>query len=275
MARRDSGKWVARAAATGGGRSYRGQMPVKWYGSLFLIVLLGIVFVVYSRYEDQNPIAGTPPTIGSHWYASLAVDVCGTVQPNLATNPNAASNPGIHTDGDGVIRIEPTKASDAGNNATLSRFVSEYPKLGLTSKSLTLPNEKTRTDGERCPKLTPDAGKKAQVVIKVWPSAVAPGVNHPTTTTDPSSLKLATGQLITVAFVPSGANIPKPSATTITTMLQSISTAGSTTTTAVTTPVAVTTTIPSSAATTVPASATTTIASTSTTKPTAGGQPAK
>jgi hypothetical protein len=250
-------------------------MPVKWYGSLFIIVLLGIVFVVYSRYEDQNPIAGTPPAIGSHWYASLAVDVCGTVQPNLATNPNAASNPGIHTDGDGVIRIEPTKASDAGNNATFSRFVSEYPKFGLTSKSLTLPGEKTRTDGERCPKLTPDAGKKAQVLIKVWPSAVAPGVNHPTTTTDSSSLKLATGQLITVAFVPAGSNIPKPSATTITTMLQSISTAGSTTTTAVTTPLAVTTTVPSSAATTVPASATTTIASTSTTKPTAGGQPAK
>jgi len=275
MARRDSGRWVARAAATGGGRSYRGQMPVKWYGSLFLIVLLGIVFVVYSRYEDQNPIAGTPPAIGSHWYASLAVDVCGTVQPNLATNPNAASNPGIHTDGDGVIRIEPTKASDAGNNATFSRFVSEYPKFGLTSKSLTLPGEKTRTDGERCPKLTPDAGKKAQVLIKVWPSAVAPGVNQPTTTTDPSTLKLATGQLITLAFVPAGSNIPKPSATTITTMLQSISTAGSTTTTAVTTPLAVTTTVPSSAATTVPASATTTIASTSTTKPTAGGQPAK
>ncbi len=241
-------------------------MPVKWYGSLFLIVLVGIVSVVYSRYERGEPVAGTPPTIGNtHWYAAFAVDVCGTVQPDLPTNPNSTANPGIHTDGDGVIRIEPTKAADAGNNATLSRFVTDYPKFGLTSTSLTIPGEKARTNGETCPKLTPDAGRKGQVQIKVWPSAQAPGVNHPSTTTDPTSVKLADGQLITVGFVPAGSRLPKPSAATITTMLQAISQAGSTTTT--TTPLTATTT-PASA-TTAPASATTTApsATTSTSKP--------
>ena len=75
MARGDTGKWVTRAASTGGGRSYRGQMPVKWYGTLFLIVLVGVVSIVYSRYERENPTLGTPPTVGNtHWYASLAVD---------------------------------------------------------------------------------------------------------------------------------------------------------------------------------------------------------
>jgi hypothetical protein len=281
MARRDTGKWVARAAATGGGRSYRGQMPVKWYGTLVLIVLVGVVSIVYSRYEAENPSAGTPPTVGSHWYASLAVDVCGTVQPDLATNPNSTSNPGIHTDGDGVIRIEPTKAADAGNNATLSRFVTDYPKFGLTSTSLTIPGEKALKNGEKCPKQTPDVGKTGEVQIKVWPSATAPGVNNPTTTTDPTSVKLADGQLITVAFLPSGSTIPKPSATTITTMLQAISTAGSTTTTApltatTTTPTSATTTAPLTATTTTPTSATTTtttskVASTTTTTKAAGG----
>jgi hypothetical protein len=265
MARRDTGKWVARAAATGGGRSYRGQMPVKWYGTLFLIVLVGVVSIVYSRYERENPTSGTPPTVGNtHWYASLAVDVCGTVQPDLPTNPNSTSNPGIHTDGDGVIRIEPTKAADAGNNATLSRFVTDYPKFGLTSTSITIPGEKALKNGDKCPKQTPDAGKSGQVQIKVWPSAQPPGVNHPTTTTDPSSVKLADGQLITVAFLPSGSNLPKPSATTITTMLQSISTAGSTTTTA---PLTATTTTPTTATTTT----TSTVASTTTTTKAAGG----
>jgi hypothetical protein len=227
MARRDAGKWVARAAATGGGRSYRGQMPMKWYGTLFLIVLVGVVSILYSRYEDQHPSVGTEPTVNNtHWYASLAIDICGTVQPNLATNPNASSNPGIHTDGDGVIRIEPKKAADAGNNATLARFVADYPKFGLTSSSITIPGEKTRTNGQVCPKLTPDAGKKAKVLIKVWPSYEAPAVNHPTTTDDAASIKLASGQLITIGFVPAGTKLPKPSATTISTMLQSISTAG-------------------------------------------------
>jgi hypothetical protein len=242
-------------------------MPTKWYGTLFLIVLLGIVFVVYSRYEDQNPVAATPPAIGTHWYDSLAIDVCGDVQPELATNPNSVSNPGIHTDGDGVIRIEPTRSADAGNNATLARFVADYPKFALTSSSLTIPGEKIRSNGDKCPKETPDAGKAAKVEIKVWPSSQAPGVNEPYTTTDPSSVKLAppTGQLITIAFVPAGASIPKPNASTITTMLQAISQAGSTTTTA-TAPLSVTTTTAPSAAT-----STTVAATTSTT----GGQPGK
>src|SRR5579863_8513475 len=122
MARRDTGKWVARAAATGGGRTYRGQMPVRWDGSLALIVLLGVAMIVYSRYERQHPSAGTQPAVGTHWFAALAFDVCGTLQPNLPANPNEASaSPGLATAGDGVIAISPTKAADAGNNATLGR----------------------------------------------------------------------------------------------------------------------------------------------------------
>ena len=45
--------------------SYRGQMPVQWYGSLVLIVLVGVVAIVYSRYEDQHP-DGRPPTDDRH-----------------------------------------------------------------------------------------------------------------------------------------------------------------------------------------------------------------
>ncbi len=246
-------------------------MPLKWYGSLFLIVLLGVVSIVYSRYERQHPAAGTPPVVNStHWYAALALDICGQIQPALPTNPNTTANPGIHTDGDGVIRIEPTKAADAGSNATLSRFVADYPKFVLTSTSITLPGEKVRKNEDKCPKQTPDAGKAAVVQIKVWPSSQAPGVNNPTTTVDPSSVKLADGQLITVAFVPSGSHIPKPSATTITTMLQAISQAGTTTTTA---PLSVTTTTaPASGTTTTVGSTTTsTVASTTTTTKSTGG----
>ena len=258
MARRDAGKWVARAAATGGGRSYRGQMPVKWYGSLALIVLVGIVSVVYSRYEVEHPTTGPAPTIGTKWYASLAVDICGTVQPDLATNPNSTSNPGIHTIGDGVIRIEPTKAADAGNNATLARFVADYPKFELSSTSLGLPGQKAYSNGEACPKQTPDAGKKGKVDIKVWPSSTPPGVNHPTTTTDPSSVKFVDGQLITIGFVPTGTSLPKPSATVIGAMGQAISQAASTTTTTLPVP-----------ATTAPTTGTT-APTTGTTAPTTG-----
>jgi hypothetical protein len=264
MARQDSGKWVARAASTGGGRSYRGQMPVKWYGSLVLIVVIGIVSIVYSRYERQHPVAGTPPAIGTKWYASLAVDVCGTVQPNLPSNPNSTSNPGLHTDGDGVIRIEPTKSADAGNNATLARFVSDYPNFALTSNSLTIPGEKAHTNGEKCPKLTPDAGKSGKVEIKVWPPAQPPGSTAATTSSDPTAIKLGNDQLITVAFVPTGSSIPKPTAAAITAMLQAVSQVGQSTTTTAAVPLTTPATVP---ATTAPTSTGSTVApSTSTTK---------
>jgi hypothetical protein len=241
-------------------------MPVKWYGSLLLIVLVGVVSIVYSRYERQHPVAGTPPIIGSKWYAAFAVDVCGIVQPNLAVNPNSAANPGIHTNGDGVIRIEPTKASDAGDNATLARFVADYPTFGLTSSSLTIPGERARTNGQTCPKQTPDVGRPGTIQIKVWPSAQAPGVDQPTTTTDPAGVKLVNGQLITVAFVPSGAAIPKPSPTAIAAMQQAVSQVGARTTLPATIS---TTTLPRSVTpSTVPPI-------TSTTKSTGGAQPSK
>ena len=58
---------------------------------------------------------------------------------------------------------------------------------------------------------SPTRGRSAALQIKVWPSFTPPGSNNPTGLHDPTAIKLADGQLITVAFVPSGASIPKPS----------------------------------------------------------------
>jgi len=267
MPRGDTGKWVARAGATGGGRSYRGQMPVKWYSSLVLICLVGVALIVYSRYERQHPAPAVQPAIGAHWYQALGFDVCGTVQPNLPANPNGSITPvpGIRTDGDGVIQVVPTTNADAGNNATLARFVARYPKLTLTSSTLQIPAKPKYTNGQKCPTGSPDAGKPGQVQIKMWPSFVPPGSNNPVVVNDPGAIKLADGQLITVAFVPSGATIPKPNS--ITAMLTDRAGSATPSTVAPTVPpTAVTTTTPSTAttATTKPSTATTKPSTTST-----------
>ncbi|MHB8681164.1 MAG: hypothetical protein ACYDA2_03600 [Acidimicrobiales bacterium] len=266
MARGDTGKWVQRAAATGGGRTYRGRMPVRWYGSLVLIVLLGAALVAYSRYERQHPTTATAPAVGTHWYAAMAFDICGKVQPNLPANPNqATAAPGLFTAGDGVLQVSPAKAADAGNNATLGRFVSLYPGLSLTPTSLKLPGKSTLVNGQKCPSGTPDAGKVANVRVQVWPSFSGPQANHPVTPSDPTTLKIANGQLITVAFVPTGASVPKPPATAITTMLQDISSQSSPSTTlpssvpSTSAPtLTTTTTAPAATTTTAPAATTTT-----------------
>jgi len=261
MARRDTGKWVQRAASTGGGRTYRGQMPVKWYGSLALICLLGVAAVVYSRYERQHPAGGTPPAVNTHWYAALAFDVCGALAPGLPANPNASvPAPGIRTDGTGVVQIAPTASQDAGNNATLARFVQLYPHLKLTSSTLQLPGGRLYRNGQSCPSGTPDAGRPGSVEIKVWSSFSGPGSLHPVTFSDPAAVKFGDGQLITVAFVPSGASVPKPSSQTIVALLQQRS-GSSNPTSQVTVP---STTLPS-ASVTVPSGSSTTAGSSTTT----------
>jgi hypothetical protein len=241
---------------------------MKWYASLTMICLLGVALIVYSRYERQHPAAAPPPAVGTHWYQALGFDVCGTVQPNLPANPNASTSPvpGIRTDGDGVIQVEPTTAADAGNNATFARFVTLYPKLTLTSDTLQIPGKAKYVNGKKCPAGTPDAGKVGELQIKVWPSFTPPGSNDPQVFHDPTAIKLADGQLITVAFVPSGASVPKPSSITAMLTDRAGSATSSTSTPGPTAPTA--TTAPSSSTTAASSSTTATTAASKGTTPT-------
>ncbi|HKH89112.1 MAG TPA: hypothetical protein VKA05_09810 [Acidimicrobiales bacterium] len=123
---------VARAAAAGGGRSYRAQTPVTWYLVLLLVCLLGVSLVTYSRYEREHPppsVAAkqTPPTSTDEWQAAVAVDICGTFVPSalpvdaIPTDPLAAI-------GNYVVRIEPGLSPDpaafVGAKADLGGFLS-------------------------------------------------------------------------------------------------------------------------------------------------------
>jgi hypothetical protein len=64
MANNSTGKWVQRAATTGGGRTYRGQMPVNWYASLVLICVVGLFLVGLSRYQlsHRSTTSSGPPS---------------------------------------------------------------------------------------------------------------------------------------------------------------------------------------------------------------------
>jgi hypothetical protein len=242
MARRDTGKWVERAARTGSSRSYRGQTPINWYASLALICLLGLASVAYSRYERMHPSsgpAGTPPTVGTHWYAALAFDVCGKLEPNLPRNPNLGKPgaPGLYTDGTGVVDVAPKTASEAGRNATLARFASEYPGLVLQAGELRYPGHRLYTDGTRCPRGTPDAGRVGEVRFRVWPSYSS---SHFVDESDPAAVRFASGQLITAAFVPRGAAIMRPPGKVVLALIdaitKSVGGATATTTSSVPTP---------------------------------------
>ena len=266
MARSSSGKWVSRAAATGGGRTYRGQVPVNWYAAIALIVVLGVGSVVFARYEYQNPStpsSSVPPTVGTTWFAGFDFDVCGKQLPPVPSNGSSSSTKAFYTTGSGVITVAPKTNAQAGTNATFGRFVAGYRGMKVTSTELSVPTGTkavTYKNGQRCPTGTPDAGKTGTVVVDYWASAFASKAKPQRVQGDPGGLRFSANQLITVGFVPAGTTLPKPNGTVVTALLQAQ--ASTTTTTA---PVSSTTT-PASTTTSVPASTTTTAPTTTTTK---------
>jgi hypothetical protein len=272
MARSSSGKSVARAAATGGGATYRGQMPVNWYAGLVVIVLVGLASVALAKYHYNQSPSSVEPTVGTTWHAALAFDVCGTMQPALTASTGST---GLTTTGNGVLQIAPKSSSDSGNNATLGKFAKEYTGLTLTNTALKLPATKVPeyTNGQKCAAGTPDAGRVGRVVARSW-IVTSQVKNHQqvqtggATTTRPADLKLQNRQLITVGFAPAGTQLPKPPSATIQALLQVL--LGSqpvATTTTTTAPATTSSTAATATTTTQPSTTTTTAPTTTTTKP--------
>ncbi|MCU1493017.1 MAG: hypothetical protein JWO62_781 [Acidimicrobiaceae bacterium] len=209
MSRGSFGRSVARAAASGGSRSYRARPPILWYAAMVVIIVAGIGLAAYSRNERLHP-ATIGPTASDNWQVALAIDICGTLQANLPANSNLTSV-GIRTFGNGLINVDPgavTTGASAyeGVHATLGKFASSYPSFTLTSTSIKLPTKSSKTwaNGESCTGPLKGAGT---LEAKVWSSPTATG--H-IVTGDLTKLHLSNGEMITVAFVPKGASIPEP-----------------------------------------------------------------
>jgi hypothetical protein len=260
MASNSTGKWVERAATTGGGRTYRGQMPVNWYASLAVIVVVGLALIGFSRYQrtHQTSSSAGPPTTSQVWHAALGIDICGTLQPNLPASTNTATT-GLTADGNGVVTIAPKNSSESGGNATLGKFVSGYKGLELTSSTLQYPGKPAYNNGDVCPKGTPDAGKPGVVIVDEWSTFSSNGKGTQPSG-QPQDLLFSNGQLVTMAFIPATSTVPKPPASAITSLITSLTNSASTTpTTAATTP------------TTAPVTTTTAPATTPTTAKNTGG----
>jgi hypothetical protein len=273
MARSSSGKSVARAAATGGGASYRGQMPVNWYAALVVIVLVGLASIALAKYNYNKTPAVVEPTTTTTWHAALAFDICGTMEPALAASPSSATT-GLTSSGNGVLQIAPKTASEAGNNATVGKFAEGFTGLTLTNTSVKYPSAKVPLykNGQKCAAGTPDAGKVGEVQARWWVLSTKTAKNGELeeagglTTLKPASLKFANRQLITVGFAPPNTSLPKPPGTSITALLQVLSGSQPVATTT-TTPGVTTTTVHMQTPTTAAGATTTSAPATTTTKP--------
>lgn len=260
MAKSTSGKWVSRVGAAGGGKSYKKSRPANYYGALAVIVILGLVLVVFSRYEYQHPAkhhkaAQVAPVLGSTLYASLAVDDCGTALPYLTQDPTYKGS--YEVGPDDVLKLTPEAADNAGKNATLANFTTEYPGLTLTSSKIAIPKSggianpaTTFTNGDVCGAKTKYAGQKGTVEYAYWTTLAQ---TTPKITTDPAKIHLATDLRVTIAFLPKGVTPFAPAKASVDEMVLAATTPTTTTTT--TTP---TTTTTSSTTTTTTSGTTTT-----------------
>jgi len=260
---------VSKIGAAGGGKTYKKNRPVNYYGVLAVIVVLGISSVVLARYDYQNPTAassGTPPTIGTTWFSVVSFDICGVNQSLLPANPTFKR--GFTLESNGVIRISPIAAADAGDHATVAQFANEYPGLVVSANQLAIPVKNgvptagtTYHNGQVCPKghgvPASIAGKPAQISYAYWRSFAQ---TKPTITTDPSTIKFSNEMELTMALLPKGVTPARPSAKQVNAMVAANAAASVTTTTLAVTPstVPVTTTTASASTTTTVTSGTTT-----------------
>ncbi len=278
MARSNAGKWVSRAASTGGGRSSRSSTPVNWYATLVVICVLGVLSVLFAIHDYRGGSTGgttsTPPTVKQTWYVGQSFDICGTQVPNLASNEpttTKSTKRGFFTTGDGVITVAPPTTTDAGKNAVYGKFVDGYKGLTVTTTHIHIPGAKgavTLSNGDKCHSGSPDAGKVGQVEVHYWPSAFTAKSKGTELSGNPATLRFSANQLITVAFVPAGSSVPKPNGSVVTSLIDAAN-GTSPTASSTTLPSAATTATTAASATTSSTAPTTTSvpATTSTTKP--------
>ncbi len=86
-----------------------------------------------------------PPRVGDHWHARYLVVICGMPVPDLPLTIGAG-----HTQGDGVINIEPKMAADAGTEANLGRFFASA-RMRFAHDQIAFPNGQVFRNGDRCP----------------------------------------------------------------------------------------------------------------------------
>lgn len=238
MGRASSSKKVARAAGIGGSRARRRQTPWTYYGIIALIVILGVLGTVSSRHTRNHKIdnaGNAAPTVGTVWQEGYAIYECGKFISPISTK--SADPQGITTKTAGVINIDPKVKAAAGKNATLGKFA-DAVGMKLNAAELQAPGGHLYLDGATC------EGKAGHVFIKQFAGPTDTvgdlynGAKNQLPKLDPAEVPLVNGDLVTIAFVPSGqaSSIPPPPAS-VDSALQTVErqTASSSTTTPPTT----------------------------------------
>jgi hypothetical protein len=199
MGRASSAKKVARAARAGGRTSQGPKRQLAFPIGIAAIVVVGALLVVFARSANEEQVSASP-RVGDHIHAAYGIYVCDAFLPALTdTGPDTS---GLHTHADGVAHIHPFANGASGRNATLSKW-GETVGLDVGSESFTVDGTEY-ADGYDC------NGQPAQVSLHVWPPD-EPDAEPEVITSDIGAFRLDTDrQLVTLAVVPEGTEVPRP-----------------------------------------------------------------
>ena len=199
MGRASSNKKVARASRAAGRNG--SSRNLAWPIGLGVVVVLGIVLVGLSAAGRQTAEA-SPPVLGDHWHAAYGLYICGDFEPPLADAQQDVS--GLHSHSDGLIHIHPFSTRYTGDGANLGAFA-DTVGLELADDQLTLPSGDKFENGDDCD------GEPGEVQVKVWD-----GIGDEQgrmLEADFADFAPSDGSLVTIAFAPEGAELPKPPST--------------------------------------------------------------
>lgn len=201
MGKASSSKKVARVAKTGGGRTKRGGQArsLLFPSVIILTVVLGVVLIWVSR--DAREVDASPPQPGDHWHSAIGFYICDSFAGNLPNNDNDPL--GIHGHGDGIVHVHPFTSLAGGDRARLGLYFDAL-QVDVTDSKIDIGIVDAVEEGEDdCD------GEPATVQMKVWDTRAESDPGR-IVTGDPGDLRLRDNQLITVAFVPEGTDIPRP-----------------------------------------------------------------
>jgi hypothetical protein len=193
MGRASSAKKVSRAARAAGRPGARRNLA--WPATIAAVVVVGVGLLLVTLAGDDDDQG---PLLTDHWHAAYGIDNCGTFEPPLADVVQDLT--GLHTHRDGLIHLHPFTSKYTGSGATLAAW-GETVGLELTDTSIKAAGIDVE-NGDEC------EDGPGEVQVKVW-DGIDDEVGR-VLEKDVADYRPQDGDLVTIAFLPAGAEIPRP-----------------------------------------------------------------
>ena len=90
MGKASTSKRIQRASGVKKAAMRGKRPPYGFYALIAVLVVAGVGGIALARNGSGTGAGGESPGLNDHWHTAYAIDICGTIQPNL---PQPASKP--------------------------------------------------------------------------------------------------------------------------------------------------------------------------------------